>query len=67
MDDAGNSWHYPAMNRSPVPAWHLYGERIPFPDIVHMERIRARAARLDWQISPHRHAHLARLAHDSVA
>lgn len=62
MDDAGKSWHYPAMSATdPIPAWQLYGERAPFPDILHLERVRDRAAGLDWRISPHRHAHLAQV------
>ncbi|WFE75615.1 helix-turn-helix domain-containing protein [Roseinatronobacter sp. S2] len=44
-----------------IPAWHLYGERAPFPDLVHMERIIDRAAGLDWQIRPHRHTHLLQI------
>ncbi|MFN3524452.1 MAG: helix-turn-helix domain-containing protein [Paracoccus sp. (in: a-proteobacteria)] len=66
MDEPGNSWHYPAMNvpttgPERIPAWQLYGERVPFPDILHLERISDRAAGLDWRISPHRHTHLAQL------
>ena len=61
MDDAGKSWHNPDMQTCPIPAWQLYGEHSPFPDILHMERIRDRAAGLDWRISPHRHAHLAQI------
>ncbi|MBR3372150.1 MAG: helix-turn-helix domain-containing protein [Rhodobacteraceae bacterium] len=44
-----------------IPAWHLYGEHAPFPDIAHMERIIDRAAGLDWQIKPHRHTHLLQI------
>lgn len=44
-----------------IPAWHLYGERAPFPDLAHMERIIDRAAGLDWQIKPHRHTHLLQI------
>lgn len=44
-----------------IPAWHLYGENTPFPDVMHLERIVDRAAGLDWHISPHRHAHLAQV------
>lgn len=64
MDGPGKSWHFPAMNApdpDPIPAWQLYGERTPFPDILHLERIADRAAGLDWRISPHRHAHLAQV------
>ncbi len=61
MDDAGKSWHYRDMTTPPIPAWQLYGESSPFPDVLHMERIRDRAAGLDWRIAPHRHAHLAQI------
>ncbi|WP_042244608.1 AraC family ligand binding domain-containing protein [Paracoccus sp. PAMC 22219] len=44
-----------------IPAWHLYGENTPFPDVMHLERIVDRAAGLDWHIGPHRHAHLAQV------
>lgn len=45
----------------PIRDWQLYGERTPFPDILHLERIKDRAAGLDWHISPHRHAQLAQV------
>lgn len=41
-----------------IPAFQLYGEMVAFPDILHMEQIRDRAAGLDWTIRPHRHTHL---------
>ncbi|MDP3338782.1 helix-turn-helix domain-containing protein [Frigidibacter sp.] len=41
-----------------IPAWQLYGEDSPFPDLLHIERIVDRAAGLDWRIAPHRHVHL---------
>ncbi|MCH8465471.1 MAG: helix-turn-helix domain-containing protein [Roseinatronobacter sp.] len=41
-----------------IPAFQLYGEDVAFPDILHMEQIRDRAAGLDWVIKPHRHTHL---------
>ena len=41
-----------------IPAWQLYGENRPFPDVLHVERIVDRAAGLDWTIAPHRHVHL---------
>lgn len=58
MDEAGKFWHFPAMSHSPIPAWNLYGEDSPFPDLLHIERIVDRAAGLDWRIAPHRHLHL---------
>lgn len=47
--------------RSEIPAFQLYGEHIAFPDILHMEQIRDRAAGLDWTIRPHRHTHIYQL------
>lgn len=66
MDYHGHLWYYYAMKTQSrpaheIPAWHLYGERAPFPDIAHMERIIDRAAGLDWQIRPHRHTHLLQI------
>lgn len=60
MDDPGNLWYFPAMDAQPqkIPSWQLYGEDSPFPDLLHIERIRDRAAGLDWRIAPHRHLHL---------
>ncbi|WP_309663769.1 helix-turn-helix domain-containing protein [Tabrizicola sp.] len=43
---------------SPIQSWQLYGEKSPFPDLLHIERIIDRAAGLQWQIEPHRHLHL---------
>lgn len=77
MDEAGKFWYFPAMSQSPIPAWNLYGENSPFPDLLHIERIVDRAAGLDWRIAPHRHLHLhqvflltgggGRLSFDGVA
>lgn len=58
MDDMPKSWYFPAMGITKIPAWQLYGEQSPFPDLVHIETITDRAAGLDWQIAPHRHLHL---------
>lgn len=61
MDDARRFWHNPDMTQAiapPIPAYALYGEDRPFPDVMHVEAIRARAAGLDWAIAPHRHLHL---------
>jgi AraC family transcriptional activator of pobA len=60
MDGGHDFWHFPAMNRplSPIPAWQLYGEETPFPDLLHIERIIDRAKGLDWRIDPHRHVQL---------
>lgn len=63
MDSSGVEWYNPAMtqDQAKIPAWQLYGEQLPFPDLLHMERIRDRAAGLDWHISPHRHTHLCQI------
>ena len=59
MDNPEKDWHFPAMEKlQKIPAWNLYGEQAPLPDILHIERIVDRAAGLDWHISPHRHVHL---------
>jgi AraC family transcriptional activator of pobA len=60
MDEAGIFWYIPAMMIAThkIPAWQLYGEDHPFPDLLHIERIVDRAAGLDWQITAHRHLHL---------
>lgn len=59
MDASPQRWYYPAMSVAPdIPAFELYGEALAFPDILHMEQIRDRAAGLDWTIKPHRHTHL---------
>jgi len=44
-----------------IPAFQLYGEALAFPDMLHMEQIRDRAAGLDWKIKPHRHTHICQL------
>ncbi|MCC5961543.1 MAG: helix-turn-helix domain-containing protein [Rhodobacteraceae bacterium] len=50
------------MTQSPdIPSFQLYGEAQAFPDLLHMEQIRDRAAGLDWTIKPHRHTHLFQL------
>lgn len=60
MDEPGPFRYFPAMASaaSPIPAWQLYGEDSPFPDILHIERIVDRAEGLHWRIAPHRHLHL---------
>ena len=60
MDEPGYFRYFPAMEPAltPIPAWQLYGEDSPFPDILHIERIVDRAEGLHWRIAPHRHLHL---------
>jgi AraC family transcriptional regulator, transcriptional activator of pobA len=59
MDALPQRWYFSAMSAAPqIPAFQLYGEDVAFPDILHMEQIRDRAAGLDWVIKPHRHTHL---------
>lgn len=41
-----------------IPTFSLFGENGLLPDILHCERIVDRAAGHEWQIYPHRHAHL---------
>lgn len=48
---------------SPIPVFSLFGENNGFPDVVHSERIHARAHLHDWIISPHRHDQMAQLFH----
>jgi AraC family transcriptional activator of pobA len=64
MDDPGNFRYFPAMQTA-IPAWQLYGEASPFPDLLHIERIVDRAAGLDWRIAPHRHHGLHQIFHIS--
>lgn len=56
MDRLVKFWHFSAMAQ--IPAWQLYGEETPFPDLLHIESIPDRAVGLEWQIAPHRHLHL---------
>jgi len=63
MDNPGQFRHFPDMPRPPepvpaAPAWNLYGEDRLFPDVLHVERVRDRAAGLGWVIGEHRHPHL---------
>jgi AraC family transcriptional regulator, transcriptional activator of pobA len=60
MDRAAIVWHFSAIMTAPSPiqSWQLYGEKSPFPDLLHIERIIDRAAGLEWRIEPHRHLHL---------
>lgn len=59
MDAFPVFWHYSDMSLHPdIPAFQLYGEDVAFPDILHIEQIRDRAAGLDWTIKPHRHTHI---------
>ncbi len=60
MDESGKFRYFSDMDgtAAPIPVWQLYGELLPFPDVMHIERIVDRAAGLDWTIAPHRHLHL---------
>ena len=46
---------------SPIPVFTLYGETLPFPDVVHCERILDRAGQHGWHIAPHRHSQMAQI------
>lgn len=48
-------------NIASIPAFSLYGEDDPFPDVVHCEGFSARAPIYGWQILPHRHGQIAQL------
>lgn len=62
MDAHGNEWYQSCMStQSPIPVFTLFGEHSGFPDVVHSERIHARAHLHDWVISPHRHDQMAQL------
>ena len=47
----------PSSQRAPVPVFALYGEteREADVELVHIEDIRSRSERYDWEISPHLH------------
>ncbi len=62
MDLPDRNWYF--SNMAPVneiPVFTLFGETEHFPDIVHYERISARAPANDWRISAHRHVDMAQL------
>lgn len=44
-----------------IPAYALFGEALPFPDIIHIEPFSARAPRNDWHIAAHRHDQMSQL------
>lgn len=44
-----------------IPAFTLYGENDPFPDIIHIEDLSSRAPQHDWTIAAHRHDQMAQL------
>ena len=44
-----------------IPAFSLYGETDPFPDVVHCESYSARAPSHGWRILPHRHSQMSQL------
>ncbi|MEM6896212.1 MAG: helix-turn-helix domain-containing protein [Pseudomonadota bacterium] len=46
---------------SQIPQFVLFGETSDLPDIVHIERIAARASAHDWRIAAHRHPDMAQL------
>ncbi len=41
-----------------VPSYALYGEKLAFPDVLHVETILDRAPDYEWVIAPHRHSQL---------
>ncbi len=46
-----------------IPTFGLYGEEADFPDLLHVEALRDRAARHGWAIAPHRHRQLHQIVH----
>lgn len=48
-------------NDSRIPAFGLYGEQGPFPDVIHIEDFSARAPLHNWRIAPHRHGQMAQV------
>ena len=46
---------------SSIPAYTLFGEDMPFPDVVHCEDFSARAPMHHWKIHPHRHSQMSQL------
>jgi AraC family transcriptional regulator, transcriptional activator of pobA len=62
MDVTGKEWYFSGMsNLPPIPIFNLFGETLPFPDVVHCERVLDRAGLHDWVISPHRHSQMAQM------
>ena len=47
--------------KNTIPAFGLYGEQGPFPDVVHFEDFSVRAPIHDWRILPHRHSQMSQL------
>ncbi len=44
-----------------IPAFGLYGEQGPFPDVIHFEDFSVRAPINNWRIMPHRHSQMSQL------
>jgi len=62
MDATGEEWYYSDMTDLPaIPVFALFGETDHFPDVLHCERISARAPAHGWTISAHRHGQMAQL------
>lgn len=47
--------------KNTIPAFGLYGEQGPFPDVIHVEDFSVRAPIHDWRILPHRHRQMSQL------
>ncbi len=62
MAEGGDFWYFSNMTHpDAIPAFGLYGEQGPFPDVLHVEDFAARAPSHDWRILPHRHDLMAQL------
>lgn len=58
----GRKWYLAHMSQSSaIPVFTLYGETADFPDLIHVETISERSAKLNWTIKPHRHAEISQL------
>ena len=55
-------WYFSNMTQSlRIPAFTLFGESSPFPDIIHVEAFSARLPLHDWHITPHRHEQMVQI------
>lgn len=62
MEPVGHKWYFSNMSaENTIPAFGLYGERDPFPDVIHFEDFSARAPVHGWRILPHRHSQMSQL------
>jgi len=48
-------------HQTSIPAFGLFGEQGPFPDVIHYEDFSVRAPVHNWKIIPHRHSQMSQL------